>query len=234
MPDATAYISQFVAYLPIEVKVNGRLISRQPIENSVPPLAPTWSLKEAAVDLGDGVKANIELFGAVTGDVRISLNNIECGGQKLDGNMILRQGLGVLRTFRSGFGLATTSLISVYQFGGVADFLFLQPTAGREALTTESMQALQRVVTRIDDFVSLSLSRRPECNDSQSFVAWAFKDRRFDLCSNLRVRIEPGDSLSLREIRDTSLKAPMLLYSGNDPATVKHASEEKPIVLPSP
>ncbi len=145
--------------------------------------------------------------------------------------MVLRQGVGNLRTFRSSFGLATANVTSFYNFGGVADFLFLQPTAGREALTTESMQLLQKIVTRVDEFVSPHLGDRPESNASSPFVAWAAKRRRYDLCSNLRVRIEPGESLPLHEVRDSSQKSPVLVYSGKDSATVKHASEDKPIVM---
>lgn len=145
--------------------------------------------------------------------------------------MILRQGTASLRTFRSGFGLATASVASIYQFGGVADFLFLQPTAGREALTTESMQLLQRIVTRVDEFVSMHLGNHPESNANSHFVTWASKRNRFDLCSHLRVRIEPGDSLTLHEVRNLSQTAPMLVYSGTDSATMKHASEDRPIIL---
>lgn len=228
---AEAYITQFVSFLPIDVKVNGRTVSRQSIEDSVPQLTKTWSVTEKSVELGDGLKADVDLSGAITGEIRIVLRSIEYGGQKLEGRMILRQGVGNLRTFRSGFGLATASVASVYQFGGAADFLFLQPTAGREALTTESMQLLQKIVGRVDEFVSVHLASRPESNANSHFVTWAAKRRRYDLCSQLRVRIEPGDSLPLHEVRDLSSQSAMLVYSGTDATTVKHASEDRPIIM---
>ena len=165
--------------------------------------------------------------------MRVTLSNVEVDSRKLTGRMVLRQGVGNLRTFRSGFGLATTSVNSVYGFGGVADFLFLQPTAGREALTTESMHILQRIASGVDEFVSLQLAQRPESNASTPFVAWAAKRRRFDLCSNLRVRMEPGDALPLHEIKKESEKAPVLVYTGTDRATVEHASEDRPIIMPT-
>ena len=231
---AKAYISQFVAYLPINVYVNGSKASGRPIEESIPALATTtWSTKAEDVELPGGVKADVNLVGAVNGDVRIALRNVEVDSRKLPGRMVLRQGVGNLRTFRSGFGLATTSVISFYGFGGVADFLFLQPTAGREALTTESMKILQRIASGVDEFVSLQLAERPESNASAPFVAWAVNRRRFDLCSNLRVRMEPGDTLPLDEVRTESENAPVLVYSGMDRATVEHASEDRPIIMPT-
>ena len=231
---AEAYILQFVAYLPIDVFVNGSKASGRPIEESIPALATrTWSVEAQDVELHSGLKADVNLVGAVNGDVRIALRNVEVDSQRLAGRMVLRQGVGNLRTFRSGFGLATTSVNSVYGFGGVADFLFLQPTAGREALTTESMQILQRIASGVDEFVSLQLAERPESNASAPFVAWAAKRRRFDLCSNLRVRMEPGDAVPLHEIRKQSKEAPVLVYSGTDRATVEHASEDRPIIMPT-
>ena len=183
--EAQTYISQFVAFLPIDVYVNGRKISGQPIEGPVPALTRTWSVSEQAVDLGGGFKADIDMTGALNGEVRLALRNIEWSSQKLDGRMVLRQGGGSLRTFRSGFGLATVGVRSVYGFGGIADFLFLQPTAGREALTAESMQLLQNIVVRVEEFVSLHLAQRPESNSSTPFVVWSAERGRFDLCSNL-------------------------------------------------
>lgn len=230
--DARAYISQFVAYLPIDVYVNGELASKRLIDEAVPALATrTWSVEMQNVELHDGIKADVDLTGAVNGEVRIALRNVEVDSQRLTGRIVLQQGMGNLRTFRSGFGLATTSVSSVYGFGGVADFLFLQPTAGREALTTESVQVLQRIASGVDEFVSLRLAERPESNASAPFVAWAVSRGRFDLCSNLRVRMEPGDTVPLHEIRRQSEEAPVLVYSGTDRATVEHASEDRPIIM---
>ena len=228
---AQSYISQFVKFLPIEVYVNGCKVSGQPIEASIPALTKTWSVLEQGVCLGEGLKADVDLTGALNGEVRIALRNIKADSQELVGSMVLRQGVGNLRTFRSGFGLATTSINSVYGFGGIADFLFLQPTAGREALTTESMQLLQRIASRVDECVSLHLAQRPESNANAPFVAWAAKRRRFDLCANLRVRMEPGGTLALREIQEQYTKMPVLVYPGKDSSTVKHASEDRPILM---
>lgn len=230
--EAVQYITQFVSFLHIDVKVNGHVVSRQPLDNAVPALVrPSWSFPKAETDLGESIKADISITGAITGEVRVEMRNIEYGRQKLVGQMVLRQGIGNLRTFRSGFGLATTSVASAYRFGGIADFLFLQPTAGREALTTESMQMLQNIVARVDDFVSLHLAERPEANANAAFVDWIARRHRYDLCSFLRVRIEPGESLTLKEVLNRSQESPMLVYSGTDPATVKHASEDRPIIM---
>jgi len=111
---AKTFIAQFVAFLPIDVYVNGKKASGHPIAESVPALPNrTWSVAEQGGQLADGVKADIDLVGAVNGEVRIALHNVEVDSQRMPGSMILRQGVGNLRTFRSGFGLAMTSVNSV-------------------------------------------------------------------------------------------------------------------------
>ena len=45
--------------------------------------------------------------------------------------------------------------------------------------------------------------------------------------------MEPGESLPLHEIRKQSEKAPVLVYYGTDPTTVEHASEDRPIIMPT-
>jgi molecular chaperone HtpG len=228
---AIIYVKAFVAYLQIEVRINGELASRQLFEDSVPRLVETWRHTEEHAEIGPHLRADVELTGSITGEMRIDLSNIQFDGAPIYGRMILRQGIGNLRTFRSRFGLATAGVSSVYNFGGVADFLFLQPTAGREALTTESLQILQRLVTPIDDFVSFKLAGRPESNVNAAFVNWAASRGRWDLCEYLRVRIEPGDSATLQHICAQSQQTSVIVYAGNDPATIGLASAERPMVI---
>ncbi|CAE6732657.1 ATP-binding protein [Paraburkholderia nemoris] len=228
---AVSYLKGFVSHLQIEVNINGELATGQPIEEAVPRLVESWRYSEEHASIGPHLIADVELTGAITGEVRIDLSNIQLDGTPIYGRMVLRQGLGSLRTFRSRFGLATAGVATTYNFGGVADFLFLQPTAGREALTTESLQALQRLVTPIDEFVSLKLAERPESNANAQFVAWAASRGRWDLCGQLRVRIEPAESASLQVVCARSHELPVIVYAGNDPSTIALASAERPMVL---
>lgn len=228
---AVAYLKAFVEYLDLEVKINGELVSRQPIEAAVPRLSESWRYEASQANVGPHLVADVELTGSPAGEIRIDLANIQLDGSPTYGRLILRQGLGGLRTFRSRFGLATAGISSVYGFGGIADFLFLQPTAGREALTTESLQALQRLASPIDDFVSLNLAERVESNANAAFVGWAGSRGRWDLCGHLRARIEPGDSATLVDICSRSQAVPVIVYPGNDASTIGLASAERPMVL---
>jgi molecular chaperone HtpG len=227
---AVAYIADFVRFVEIPVVVNGTVVSQTPLTKSVPELPVSWRWNGAQVALGNRLSADISLTGAVTGEVRLELTKISLDDHAIEGQMILRQGVGALRTFRNRFGLATASIPSVYQLGGVANFLLLQPTAGREALTTESLDFLNLFGAPLDRLISERLAERPEANSSQAFVNWVAAHRTWSLAGQLRARIEPGDSATLASLAERSQTTPLLVYSGNDPATMGHASVERPLV----
>ena len=85
----------------------------------------------------------------------------------------------------------------MYQFGGVIDLQrVLQPTAGREALTTESTKFVQRMVSELEDYVSKALADHAECNASRPFMSWVLDHDRIDLCGEMRMNIEPGENIS--------------------------------------
>ncbi len=227
---AVAYIAEFVRFVELPVLVNGNILSQTPLEQAVPEISVSWRYESKDVPLGHHLAADIAMSGSPSAEVRVDLSNIKLNGSPIAGRMVLRQGLGALRTFRNRFGLAAASIPSVYQLGGVADFLLLQPTAGREALTTESLNFLNLFAGPIDTLISEQLAKRPEANVSQSFINWVAARSRWDLCGELRTRIEPGDSAPLKELAVMSQAKPLLVYAGTDPATMRLASDERPVV----
>jgi molecular chaperone HtpG len=228
---AVAYIAEFVRFVELPVCVNGAIVSQVPLTQAIAELQVSWQWVGASVSLGPHLTADVLLTGAGTGEVRVDLSNIKLNGQPIVGQMFLRQGVNALRTFRNRFGLATASIPSAYQLGGAADFLLLKPTAGREALTTDSLAFLNLFGAPLDALISEHLASRPEANNSQPFINWTASHNRWDLCAQLRARIEPGDSATLRDLAEASKSKPLLIYGGNDTGTLKHASSERPLVL---
>jgi molecular chaperone HtpG len=230
--EASAYVGEFVAYVTLPVFINGELASQRDITDAVPPFGgkdQTFSAAELAPDLHADVRLQI----ARTGEVWLSIGNLRLATRPAPGRAILRQGTGSIRTYRSGFGLATVTLRSFYQFGGVADMRALQPTAGREALTTDSMQFLQNLVTAVDSFVSHQLAERTEADSNTNFMEWARRHGRFDLCGNLRIRVEPGNQRRLlSQLCAESTAKPVLTYEGSDASIIDSvASDDTPLAV---
>jgi molecular chaperone HtpG len=228
---AVAYISDFVAYVDIPVIVNGQLASGRDIAEAV-PAPPGESVPLGEQELSPGLAADVTLRLSAAGEVWAWVGGVTYQGAPLPGTLVVRQGAPSLRTFRSGFGLATVGATSVYQFGGVANFAALVPTAGREALTTASMQLLQSMVTGIDRAVSLAMADRPEADLNTRFMAWARQNRRFDLCAGLKARVEPGQRVALGELRDRSAQSPLLVYAGSDRSIIDAVgTDDSPLVV---
>lgn len=228
---ATEYIRDFVKYLRFTVRVNGVVVSLNDISDAVPSFPQAWKSVGSSVSFGHGVTGDFDLEIAGSGEIRIALANIFVDSAPFEGRVILRENAGSIMTYRNAFGLATVGIASRYNFGGVADFLFFKPTAGREALTAASVAMLQRILHPLDEFVSRCLATRPESNQNSNFVAWVHTHRRFELCGFMRARIEPGDSETLEELKKRSQIKPLLVYAGNDQSIIKLGSEEQPMVI---
>jgi molecular chaperone HtpG len=227
---AVSYITEFVRFVDLPVNVNGKIVSQLPFHQAVGMLFESWRWEDQKVALSQNLVADVNLIGSGSGEVRVDLTNISYNNREIVGRLVLKQGVSGIQTFRNRFGLATTSIPSVYQLGGVADFLLLQPTAGREALTTESVAFLNQFGAPIDALISQHLANHPEANNSQAFINWVAAHKQWKMCGQLRARIQPGDSAVLSELAELSKTKPLLVYSGNDPATMEHASIERPVV----
>jgi len=230
---AEQYIEQFVKYLPTAVTLNGNLQSGKQLSEAIPPIASSWEFEQHQCVIGPSVKADVSLVASSNAEIRVSLRNIEVSSILFDGQIILGQNVGAIQTFRSGFGLATVSVSSSYQFGGVANLIAFEPTAGREALSTQSMQFLQTIISELDGFVSKLLAVHEEVNNSTAFMNWATQTSSYAMCGKLKMRLEPGgNEISLEDIQTQTKQTPMLLYVGNNTSVISaHASEDKPLLV---
>lgn len=232
--EAISYIAEFVSLVDVAVVVNGILVSRKSVESIVPMVPETVAIEGPFGKIGGRLHAQSKVVISNNADIWVSLSDLTWSGEQLPGRIVLRSGSPNLRTFRSGFGLATTSVSSAYQFGGVVDLLILEPTAGREAITVSGMQILQGIMGEIDTFISELVANYPECDVSSPFIAWAAAHKRFDLCGKLRMVITPGERMMLETIKERSAVKPMLIYAGTDQGILaRSASEETPVLQSS-
>lgn len=227
-----SYVTEFVALLETIVLVNGERVSGQSIEQLVPPVSAVWVDEQANVQLSPRFIADVSVKISNNADVGLYIKNLRWNGVALPGRLLLKSGIATLRTFRSGFGLATVSVGSIYQFGGIADIQGFQPTAGREALTTDSMQLLQNVITDIDNYASVMLSLHQEADSSTPFMQWVCAHGRYELCGKLKILMQPGDRTTLEDIKKRTSESPMPVYDGTDQTVIEsYSTEDKPLLI---
>lgn len=230
--NASNYIAEFVCLVDIPVRVNGMVVSQKPVEDLIPLVPETWRMTDTGRRIGSRMTSDVTAVLSNNADLWLHFTNVFWDSRSIAGRLVLRTGHSNLRTFRSGFGLATTSVSSSYQFGGIADLIVLEPTAGREAITADGVQFLQSMMTDIDLFVSELLAGRDESDSSTSFMNWVVGHGRYDLCGKLRMNINPGDRILLEEVVSQSQAKPMRLYKGLDQEIIKaHASDDAPLLI---
>ena len=229
---ARDYIAEFVPLVDLPVRVNGEIVSQRSVEDLVPTVPEAWTMNKAGCRIGPCMTADVTVVLSNNADLWLHLTNIVWDSKALDGRLVIRTGRSNLRTFRNGFGLATASVSSFYQFGGLADLAVLEPTAGREAVTVDGLQLLQTVMVDVDLFASELLAAREECDSSTPFMGWVVAHGRYDLCGRLRMTVNPGDRVSLEEVASASKAKPMMLYGGADQGVIKaHASDDTPLLI---
>lgn len=230
--EATQYLQSFVAHVPFTVRINGNIVSQRPYDASIPRIDGAVAEFQRK-QICKGLLADVQIVVSAGADVRVTLTNMVIDGVQQSGIAILHQGRGALATFRNGFGLSPASIASAFSFGGIIDLPVLIPTAGREALSTASLQFLQLMAYGVDAIVAQFLSTRPESNLSTGLMTWALQHNRVDLCGYLRVRREPkGDEDTLITLRRGGGVGRVRYYGGNDRSILEaHASHDTPVYV---
>ena len=231
--DARNYLKEFVEFVDIPVTLNGERLSGASHRAALPSEMHAWIERFPNISLAGMLSGDLELIGMASGELRVVLEHVQSAtGAGRTGSIVLLQNRGAIRTLRSGFGLATVGMGSIYNWGGVVDLPFLSPTAGREALDAPSNQLLQQIVSALDNLVSPIAAEHAESFSNDSFLRWISGTKKFALCGQLEVALRPaGTSEALASVVQ---RAGVEYYSGRDESVIAtYATEETPLIVPS-
>lgn len=228
---AVQYLREFVRLVDIPIFVNGALISQVSIEDAVPDFSSVHSEQAQFARIGPMLQASFSMSVSPNAAVRILLSELVWNGKPLTGHIAVRSGDGAIQTARSGFGLAVAPLSSIYSFGGIIDLQVLEPTAGREAVTSEGVQLLQMMMGEIDGYVSERLASIDQCNFSTPFMQWIHKFRRYDLAGRLTIESAGRDEIALADAETLASGSAVRVYGGSDPTVIRTFSSEDSILL---
>lgn len=229
--DARQYLLEFVEFVDIPVYFNEERLSGARHRSVLPSERHAWVEHRNRISLAGIISGDMELIGMASGEFRIVIDNISSLGLSAKpASIVLLQGRNAIRALRSGFGLSTVALQSVYQWGGIVDLPILKPTAGREALDANSNQLLQKVVSALDQIISPLAAKYPESFSNDGFLRWITQMRQFSLCGPLEVTPRPnGRPESLESLVKRS---GLRYYSGHKESVVQmYASDDEPLIV---
>lgn len=225
------YLKPFVQFLAIPVIFNGELLSQQD-----PRVA-------AGIDLGwrSLMQKTNMLAGSITfnanflsdgGQVAVVADNFTIDGSPSPGGMWLRQGAGQIMGLRSRFGLAPAPLPTYYQLGGYIDFPFLTPTAGREALTRESIQVASQLIPLVEEALSEAIKDTEVADKLPLFQQHLIALNRVQWANRVTIQMSPGDNrVELGKLKETFPGVDLHWYAGQDPDTINtFSSEDIPLI----
>lgn len=229
--DARAYLQEFVEFVDIPVYFNADKLSGASHRAALPSGRSSWSEHIDETSLAGIISGNLDVSGMASGELRVVLENISSKvGAGRPGAIVLIQGRSAIRTLRSGFGLATVGIKSVYQWGGIVDLPFLKPTAGREALDASSNQLLQKIISPLDGLISPIAAQHAESFNNDGFLRWIAGTRQFELCGQLEVALRPGGETE--QLASVISRVGVQYYGGRDEAVIgTYASEETPLII---
>lgn len=171
--EAIEYLTPFVKYLPTPLYVNDKLIScqgyRLPYEfpNEV-SFAGDDSLKDELIfhyrillNKNNFINPRIELV-----NIKSPYNN------SILGDVVLNSTDTSIYGLRNGFGLSQIPFVSSFGMGGVANLMNLVPTAGRDALSRQSLDVVMRLISRADQLVAKAIASTEMADNSRELIQY--------------------------------------------------------------
>ncbi len=226
---AREYLSQYVRFLPVPVFLNGKLISQLDFDTALGHTTDGYSqLSSRHVSRGE-FSATLRTFLNEQGRVLARLEGIALNGTPISGEALFLQQGGQTLGFRNLFGLAPIPVSGAYQFGGFVNLNILHPTAGREALSRESIQQVANLVAIVEAEVSIDISKTNAADQNQYFQQYIYSHHLISLAGHLKVTTLPSriEDVRLFQVKDYEPMRTKHFYTGHDPSMLQRFASDQ-------
>ena len=215
---ASEYLRQYVRFLPVPVLVNGKTLSQEQFEDTLSSRALAFEEIAARVVSNGLLSGTLRTFVDAQARVLVRITNIALNDNSIGGEAFFVQGGGQTLGFRNLFGLAPIPISSVYDFGGFVNLDILQPTAGREALSRESIHTVANLVSLLEAEASRDIARTASADQNQQFQRYILSRGLIPLAENVNISVLPGCNrqVPLGDVKDFEPERSKLFYAGRD------------------
>ena len=231
---AINYLTQYIKYLPVKILINGVNCSQNNYKEEFLITKETSTLLDFNADINEvGFQYNITGILTKNNTIRLNVENIIWQNKELTGEIVLEQGKGHIMGLRNYFGMAPVPISQTYNFGGIVNLSILQPTAGREALSRESISFVNNIIIQIEKVVSEKIADTELVDKNPYFLNYIVKHNRFDLAKNINILLKPEDvNIPLKNISELKNQKQLRYYSGNDSSLIQlHANENTNLLV---
>ena len=226
--EAREYLRQYIRFLPVPVTLNGDLISQEGFEDAF----------VGKVEGFDQISSREVSRGGYTGTLRVSINaqnrllahltNISLSNNPIKGEAFFVQQSGPTYGFRNLFGLAPIPVSGHYGLGGFVNLNILQPTAGREALSRESIQHVANLVDLIEAGASADIARTDAADGNQQFQQYILTHGLTPLAHRVKISVLPADTMvDLGDVQTYEQPKSKHFYQGRDTTILNRFANEQ-------
>lgn len=235
--EAIKYLSQYVQYIKIPILFNGDLISQKDYSLHNPMNSERFLFLSEHYKKGDWeFDYNLLFSRSSSVSPQIYIYNIINATKKIEGDVKLDTVSGTpIFGCRNGFGLAQMPIGSSFNFGGIVNLKLLTPTAGRDAISKESINFVAKLMTIVDDLVAEKLSQTQMADNSREFQQYVRSHRRYDLANSIAINIAGSDErITLGEIEKVTNGKTTYYYQGCDKTLLNsYLDKNNMVIVPS-
>ena len=222
--EATAceYLKQYVRFLPVPVVVNGNIISQESFADTLAGRATGFEEVTTRSVSDNELKGVLQVSINTQSRLLTRLSDITLSGNPIDGEVFLVQQSGPIHGFRNLFGLAPIPVSSHYDLAGFVNLDILYPTAGREALSRESIQFVARLLNLIEAEASVDIAGTEAADTNQQFQHYILSHGLYSLAGNVEISVLPAHSMvPLAQVSAYEPDKPKHFYTGQDGTIMK-------------
>ena len=224
------YLAPFIRFLAVPVLFNGELLSQQdPLFGA--GIGAEWQPLACKRLTVGRFEFEVSVLAEVS-QLAVVVANLSIDAVPTSGGLWLRHGGGQVMGLRSRFGLAPLPLASHYGFGGYADLPFLLPTAGREALTRDSIQEASLLIPPIERAVTEIIKDTALADQLPAFQQHLLQIGQIAWADRVLVQLSPGDRrMEMGRLRDSYPGADLHWYAGTDADTINlFSNDDAPLI----
>lgn len=226
---AIKYLSEYVRFIAVPVFVNGEIISQHHFSDTFSSKAAGNKLISTRSIARGEFSAKLTTYANGAAYVIARLENILLNGHPLSGNILLSQDRMHIWGFRNLFALAPIPVSSFYNFGGFINLNILQPTAGRESLSRESIQHVAKLLAMIEAEVSKDVAKTKAADKSRYFQQYILHHKQFNLAKNVKIDVLPtrDEDVTLHEMENYEPTKTKHFYIGQDNTILQMFANER-------
>lgn len=232
LSQAIQYLESYVKYIPVRIIVNGQCISQKDYRSELVRNYESLIRCNKQTIASGYYYCDIQVLFDASGNSVVELTNVKVNNTSITGEVFLVQGAGFMMGLRSYFGLAPVPIGQYYRLGGIVNLSMLQPTAGREALSRDSIAHINQLIILAEKAISENIAMMELADRNTQFINYIASHNRLDLAQNITIQVEPGDiRTNLGQIETCYKGRNIFYYTGTDKSIIQMYGSGENILL---